>query len=194
MRFMIGLVALLVLGTSDAWAAMPLPRAFGPNTYTIPAALESLLALDPPKPMPKTAFLDPSGAPVSFSRFKGKRVLAFFWSQACVPCLKTMPELNAMAESSGKYFEVVPIAIDSHGAVGTKSLLARQKWSHLKGYSDPNRELATALGISMLPTSVLIDPSGMATAILLGPQAWNSQETLSLIVNGPSTPLVPSAK
>jgi thiol-disulfide isomerase/thioredoxin len=183
---------LSVLAASGAWASPPRPLVFGPNTYTIPAALESLVPVNPPKPMPKTTFQDPSGAPISFSQFKGRKVLVFFWSQACVPCLKTMPALNTMAERYAKgNFEVVPIAVDSHGAAGTKALLTRQKWLHLKPYADPSRALANELGITMLPTSLLIDPLGRATAVILGPQNWDSPETLSGIVNGPTPTLTP---
>jgi len=45
MRFKIGIMVLSVLFAGAAWAAMPLAPAFGPNTYTIPAALGSLRPL-----------------------------------------------------------------------------------------------------------------------------------------------------
>lgn len=188
MRFKIGIMVLSVLFLGTAWAAMPLAPAFGPNTYTIPAALGSLLPIDPPKQMPKTVFQDPSGGPISFTQFKGKRLVVFFWSEACAPCLKTMPSLNKMAERyAGQGFEVVPIAVDSTGAAGAKALLARQKWPRLKAYADPRRELATALGISYLPTAVLVDQAGMATAVLMGPQNWDGQDMLNAVMSNPSS-------
>ena len=101
MRRVIGIVTLLVLLVPEAGAVLPQRPLVRPNTYTIPAALESLLPISPPKPMPRASFQDPSGAPVSFARFRGHRVMAFFWSASCVPCLKTMPELNQMAEHYG---------------------------------------------------------------------------------------------
>jgi thiol-disulfide isomerase/thioredoxin len=187
MRFIIGIIALLVLLAHEAGAVMPQRPSLRPNTYTIPAALESLLPISPPKPMPKTTFQDPSGAPVSFARFKGQRVMAFFWSGSCVPCLKTMPELNQMAEHyGGKAFELVTISVDSTGSQGAKALLDRQKWPRLKAYADPTRQLVTALGITQLPTTILIDTAGNATAVLFGPQSWDSPDFLGSLSNLPS--------
>ncbi|TAN49128.1 MAG: TlpA family protein disulfide reductase [Rhodospirillales bacterium] len=153
----------------------------------MPAALESLLPINPPKVMPKIVFQDPSGAPVTFANFKGKRVMAFFWSASCVPCLKTMTELNQMAEHyGGKAFEVVPISVDSTGSAGAKALLDRQKWPRLRAYADPSRQLATALGITQLPTTILVDTAGRASAVLLGPQPWDSPDFIGSISNLPT--------
>lgn len=188
MRFMSLFVGVLALGAGAAWAYSPLPHPSSPNTYTIPAAVESLLAVNPPKAMPKTTFQDPSGAPVSFTQFKGKRIVAFFWSESCVPCMKTMPSLNTMAEHyAGKDFDVVPINVDSTGAAGAKALLTRQKWPRLRAFADPSRTLVGELGITALPTTILVDQLGRATAVLLGPQDWTSTDTLNTIANGPST-------
>lgn len=187
MRFIIGIIALVVLLANEAGAAMPARPAPRPNTYTIPAALESLLPINPPKVMPKIVFQDPSGAPVTFANFKGKRVMAFFWSASCVPCLKTMTELNQMAEHyGGKAFEVVPISVDSTGSAGAKALLDRQKWPRLRAYADPSRQLATALGITQLPTTILVDTAGRASAVLLGPQPWDSPDFIGSISNLPT--------
>jgi thiol-disulfide isomerase/thioredoxin len=191
MRFVVAVIALSVLATAGVRAASPPPAVYRSNTYTIPAALENLVPVNPPKQMPKTTFQDPSGAPVSFSQFKGRRLLVFFWSQGCVPCLKTMPSLNTMADQYAKgSFEVIPIAVDSHGAAGAKAVLARQKWTHLRAFADPNRDLANDLGITSLPTSLLIDPLGRVTAVVLGAQSWDSPDTAGNILNGTNSPTV----
>lgn len=188
MRFMSVFIGLWVLGAAAAWAYTPGLAPSRPNTYTIPAAVESLLAVNPPKAMPKTTFQDPSGAPVTFTQFKGKRLVVFFWSEGCVPCMKTMPSLNAMAERyAGKDFEVMPINVDSTGAAGAKALLTRQKWPRLRAFADPSRALAGELGVTALPTTILVDTQARATAVLLGAQNWTSTDTLNAIVNGPSS-------
>jgi thiol-disulfide isomerase/thioredoxin len=77
------------------------------------------LVTDTGKPAPAFSVkgLSP-GATVSLSDFKGKVVLADFWATYCIPCVKALPELQALQQKYGpKGFSVVGLTIDENPAL-----------------------------------------------------------------------------
>jgi thiol-disulfide isomerase/thioredoxin len=49
-----------------------------------------------PAPLLSLSFPDPQGAKVSLSSWAGRPVVANFWATWCPPCVKEMPELDAL--------------------------------------------------------------------------------------------------
>ncbi len=129
-------------------------------------ALSALLLLvggvvstDEPPPVPPFPDLPlyrlSDGEPVQLSSFAGRPVLLAFWASWCGPCRVELPELDRLQdELAPTGFALVTVNVDNHPAAGHRFLAAL-------GIDVPvyrmNRVDLMRLGVSSLPTSLLLD-------------------------------------
>jgi|JI10StandDraft_1071094.scaffolds.fasta_scaffold899118_2 peroxiredoxin len=103
--------------------------------------------------------LDGKGT-VSLSQYRGKVVYLDFWASWCAPCLKAIPEIEAMRkELASEGFQVVAVNLDQ---TPKKALRFLEK--NPVGYpsaSDPKGRLPKQFGVDTMPTSYLIDGDGV---------------------------------
>lgn len=103
--------------------------------------------------------LDGKGT-VSLSQYRGKVVYLDFWASWCAPCLKAVPEIEAMRKELGNAgFAVVAVNLDQ---TPKKALRFLEK--NPVGYasaSDPKGRLPKLYGVDTMPTSYLIDGEGV---------------------------------
>ena len=137
---------------------------------------------DQKMPATNAAFQDADCKEVSFSDFKGKVILVNLWATWCAPCIKEMPDLNALQKSlGGEEFEIVLISQNSDGIESSLEFLETKNITHLTTYIDGDRNIARSLKSNVLPTSILIDAEGYEVGRLIGPAEWNSGDAHALI-------------
>lgn len=104
---------------------------------------------------------------VSLSAYRGKVVYLDFWASWCGPCLKAVPEVEALRKKlAGKNFQVVAVNLDQQ----TKKAL-RFLEKHPVGYpsaSDPKGRLPKQYGVDTMPTSFVIDTDGVVRYVHKG--------------------------
>lgn len=104
---------------------------------------------------------------VSLAQYRGKVVYLDFWASWCAPCLKAIPEIEAMRKQlAGKNFQVVAVNLDQQPK---KALRFLEK--HPVGYpsaSDPKGRLPKQFGVDTMPTSYLIDGEGVIRLVHRG--------------------------
>lgn len=133
-----------------------------------------------PREIADLRFSDPSGKPTSLQEFRGQVILLNLWATWCPPCREEMPALDRLnARLGGKKFAVVTLALDSH--VKVEAFLRQIKATTLKGYTDTQGQAMTLLGVSALPTTLLIDVQGREIGRLSGAAAWDEKPALDLI-------------
>ncbi|MEZ4334614.1 MAG: TlpA disulfide reductase family protein [Myxococcota bacterium] len=97
---------------------------------------------------------------VALAPYRGKVVYLDFWASWCAPCLKAVPEIEAIRkEFAGKSFQVVAVNLDQQPK---KALRFLEK--NPVGYpsaSDPKGRLPQQFGLETMPTSYLIDGDGV---------------------------------
>lgn len=107
---------------------------------------------------------------------RGQWVLVNYWAQWCKPCIEEIPELNAF---DARHTDVAVLGVNFEGTTGDE--LTRQEKS--LGIAFPTIDDPSAqLGIprpAVLPTTLLIDPTGTVVKQLLGPQ---TAETLGAAI------------
>lgn len=113
---------------------------------------------------------DASGKQQALSQWQGKAMVVNFWATWCAPCVREMPELDAMArELAAKNIAVIGIGIDSPSNIA--QFAAKLKISYpiyvagMEG-TDLARELGNAQG--GLPYTVLIGADGSVRKTYLG--------------------------
>lgn len=127
-------------------------------SMSIPTAAVALEAGDRAPDFSATALDGKSN--VSLAQYRGKVVYLDFWASWCAPCLKAIPEIEAMRkELAGEDFQVVAINLDQQ----TKKALRFLEKNPI-GYpsaSDPKGRLPEQYGVDTMPTSYLIDGEGV---------------------------------
>ena len=110
--------------------------------------------------------LDGKGT-VSLAQYRGKVVYLDFWASWCAPCLKAIPEIEAMRkELPAEKFQVVAVNLDTQSK---KALRFLEK--NPIGYpsaSDPKGHLPKQFGVDTMPTSYLIDADGVIRLVHRG--------------------------
>jgi thiol-disulfide isomerase/thioredoxin len=170
----------LLLAAAPAFFAVPALAKLGPELLT--GSLARFKLANEPKPLPELAFSDADDKSLKLGDYKGKTVLLNFWATWCGPCVKEMPSLDKLQAEMGKdRFIVLPLSLDGPSKPKVAPFYADRKLANLGIYFDKAKKVMGALDISVLPTSVLIDPEGREIGRLEGEAEWDKPEALALM-------------
>lgn len=104
-------------------------------------------------------------------QLQGQWVVINYWAIWCKPCIKEIPELNALDELP----EVTVLGVNYDGAAAEE---LRQQIEQLDIAFDVLAiDPASELGIDrpvVLPTTLILDPAGELRTTLVGPQTFES--------------------
>ncbi|MGC2411120.1 MAG: TlpA disulfide reductase family protein [Stellaceae bacterium] len=143
--------------------------------------LGEFIPVRPPQPAPATAFSDIDGKPASLADFTGKPVVVNLWATWCQPCLKEMPSLERLQSGLGGRILVAAVSEDRAGAKRVGPFVAGMGLKELKFYLDPTSDLAHALHVRGLPTSILIDRTGRMVGRVEGAAEWDSAAMMAVL-------------
>ena len=136
----------------------------------------------PPKPVPDLEFTDVNDQPLRISDFTGQARLINLWATWCGPCVKEMPSLDRLQEAMPRdRFLVLPISVDGPSRAKVVPFYKERKLFDLHIYYDKNRKAMSVLGVSLLPTSILVDPAGRELGRLEGDADWDTLDGLALM-------------
>ncbi|MDG2046697.1 MAG: TlpA disulfide reductase family protein [Halioglobus sp.] len=108
----------------------------------------------------------------SLERLQGQWVAINYWAQWCAPCIKEIPELNRLDQD---YASVTVVGVNYDGVSGEELALQRQKVG--AAFASLEEDPAAQLGVPrpvVLPTTLILDPTGRLAATLVGPQTLAS--------------------
>ncbi|MDO8775540.1 MAG: TlpA disulfide reductase family protein [Burkholderiaceae bacterium] len=133
-----------------------------------------------PRDLPDLRFSDPAGRPTSLSKFQGRMILLNLWATWCPPCREEMPALDRLnARLGGDRFTVVTLALDSPAKAD--AFLRQIKATTLQNYTDTQGLALSTLGVTTVPTTLLINAQGREIGRLSGAAAWDEKPALDLI-------------
>jgi len=113
----------------------------------------------------------PPGKSLQLDELQGQWVVVNYWAIWCKPCAQEVPELNALDELPG----VTVLGVNFDGASGAE--LAQQLQQLAIRFPTLEADPAAQLGLarpSVLPTTLVLDPSGKLRETLVGPQTLQS--------------------
>jgi thiol-disulfide isomerase/thioredoxin len=131
-------------------------------TVALPGA-----ATEQPPPFPNMTLTSFDGAEqVTMHDLRGRPVVVNFWASWCGPCRVEMPELQELYEDLGDDgMELVTVNMDRSRAAASRFLKST-------GLSVPvytiDQQTTRALGITSLPTTVLVAPDGEVAQVYSG--------------------------
>lgn len=109
---------------------------------------------------------------LDLSDYAGRWVVVNYWAKWCKPCIKEIPELNALDE---RYPGVAVLGVNYDGASGAE-LQAQVDTLGIAFpnlLTEPSAQLGTELP-AVLPTTLVINPRGELVQTLVGPQTLES--------------------
>ena len=113
----------------------------------------------------------PSGVTVELVNYRGKYILVDFWASWCGPCRKVNPDLLKVYEKfKGNSFDIIGISLDTDANAWKEAIQAdKLSWVHVSDLKGMDGIAADKYGISFIPQSYLLDPSGRVVAKNLKP-------------------------
>ena len=135
------------------------------------------------RPAPDAGFRDPDGNDISLADFRGTPVLVNLWATWCAPCVKELPTLDRLAEShavDGR-LGVIAVSQDMKKQEEVKAFLAKLGIEHVGAYHDDGMALSGALGVQVMPTTILYNSEGKEVWRYIGDLDWTGAEAERLL-------------
>ena len=103
-----------------------------------------------------------------------------FWATWCAPCKKEMPSLNSLAQNM-KYedIRIITIASGRNSREAIDAFFDDNNLINLSKYRDPRGRIAVKYGVTALPTTVVINPTGLEIGRIIGDIDWDTAEVRS---------------
>ena len=104
------------------------------------------------------------GAPIRLSQYRNRIVYVDVWASWCTPCLRSMPELEALREKfRGQPFEVVAVNVDSDVGAA-RAFIERVDVHYPIAFDRDGAQLRAQLpdepALAALPVGFLLDGRG----------------------------------
>ena len=126
------------------------------------------------KMLPKVLVLDRNESVIEFGH-KENILVINFWATWCAPCKKEMPSLNKLAENM-EYDKVriITVASGRNSKEAIDVFFTDNNLANLNKFRDPRGKMAMSYGVTALPTTVVIDPTGREIGRIIGDIDWNT--------------------
>lgn len=131
---------------------------------------------------PSIVLNDLKGRAVTLESLKGKVVFVDFWASWCGPCKQEFPEINRfISKQTGKDVVVLAVNIDKQRSRAEEFLAKIPDISdRIIVVLDPDSKVVASYNARMMPTSFIIDKSGVVRYIHFGynesdPASWASE-------------------
>ena len=129
------------------------------------------------QPAPPFTLADLGGKSLRLEEFRGKKaVVVNFWATWCVPCRDEMPTLERLWQERQGSLEVLGVSVDVGDPERVKSFV-RAVGVTFPILLDPEGKAGRPYRIRALPTSFVIDRSGILRYREIGYRDWTSSET-----------------
>lgn len=129
---------------------------------------------------PAFAFTGPDGKQTTLADFTGKPLLVNLWATWCVPCIKELPSLDALAGETAGKLQILAISQDMKGKEKVDPFWAKAGLKHLTPYIDADMGFSMGMGAN-LPTTILYDAAGKEVWRVGGDFDWMSAQAKALI-------------
>lgn len=132
-------------------------------------------------PIPAMAFVDAAGNTLDLAAQDGP-VLINLWATWCGPCVKEMPQLDALAGEMDGEVRVITVSQDIRGAEVVTPFFAKGGYARLEPWLDPDATLSAQFTPEgALPLTVLFDAKGKEVLRVAGGYEWDSSEAIAMI-------------
>jgi peroxiredoxin len=161
----------------------PLYAAGGPASSPAPFANCESFGIQrfPEKKAAPTFYLKTiDGKVLGLSDFKGKAILVTFWLSYCEACKEDIPAVEKLAASKKDQFTFITIVSDGEKERRIRGVVEKYKLT-APVLLDLKEKISHAYGVTMAPTSFVIDPEGFMVGKIVGQRDWASAAAWSAL-------------
>lgn len=132
--------------------------------------------------LPAIIYSDTNGKEHTLDSSKNKLTALHFWATWCAPCVKELPQINALQkEYADKGLEIIALSLDGKNVDKVQKFFVENNISSLKPLFDSSMSVSNELKIKGLPTTIFINSKGEEIARAEGDLDWKSKETMDFI-------------
>ncbi|MEX0694563.1 MAG: TlpA disulfide reductase family protein [Rhodospirillales bacterium] len=141
-------------------------------------ALKAIVPAKTPIRPAAVEFFKADGSTLTLDDFRGRGVILNFWATWCAPCVREMPELDALNASLKKDgIDVLAVSTDRAGHSAIAGFYEQNGIRNLASLHDPKSSSARTLGVRGLPTTLIINPDGFEVARIVGIHHYDTPES-----------------
>jgi len=157
-----------------------------PQAQAVQAPLPEAVATGPDtsqqgKPISSAEIKNGEGAAAKLSDLKGKPMLVNLWATWCVPCIKELPTLDALAARDAGKLQVVLVNEDQDGPRVVAPFLQKHPLKNVKSWTDTANALMIPLKAASLPTTILYGADGKEKLRIGRDMDWTGPEAKALL-------------
>ena len=132
---------------------------------------------------PAVKFKNPDGGDFDLTKFKGGPVLVNLWASWCAPCIKELPTLQELEQSHNEdgSLGVIAVSQDMAPQGSVEAFLAERDLGRFAAFHDADMKLTDALGIQVMPTTILYGSDGKEIWRYVGDLDWTGEEAKKLL-------------
>ena len=136
---------------------------------------------------PEFTIMTLDGETVSLSDYRGKVVFLNFWASWCPPCRAEMPSIESLKTKMDDCdFEILAVSVDS----GNQEKIINKVQTYIddNGFTfevliDNEMIVAKNYGVISVPTTFILDESGVIVEISRGAEYWDESARLTQFRN-----------
>lgn len=102
-----------------------------------------------------------TGEPIALAQLPRPAIINF-WASWCPPCRKEMPQLQAFADEMGE--RVLVLGVNTSDGWDAAASAGADFGARYPNLFDPDRRLQAALGLNVLPATIVVDFDGSIVA------------------------------
>ena len=132
---------------------------------------------------------DLNGQPVSLSDFRGKIVFLNFWTTWCYACRIEMPDMEKLHQKF-KNTDFAMVTINLQESVSQVKQFFKDFKLTFTALLDSDGEVGAHFMITAIPTTFILDKSGIIIGKVMGPREWDGEKSFALfehLTNGSVT-------
>ncbi len=116
--------------------------------------------------LPSGSFSRLEGGLGSFADYRGTPLVVNFFASWCAPCAAEMPDFESVHQDLGD--RVAFVGVNLRDQVGAASALVESTGVTYDVFRDPSGDLATAMGVVAMPSTLFVAPDGRVVEVKAG--------------------------